>query len=218
MLPTYTTVSRQAIFAGALPATYPATLWTTSSEQRRWQDFWLSQGLPVTGVVYRRVKGRLPIDQVEFGAAHVVGVVVNAVDDLMHSSKLFGDAQLLANLDVWARNGFLDDLVTRAHAAGFETWITADHGNIECVGTGDISEGTIPESAGKRLIRYPNRILRDASPSDGIVWDGIPGLPIDADPLLIAAGRTAFTNQRLSVSHGGLSIDEVIVPLARVIP
>lgn len=218
MLPTYTTVSRQAIFAGALPVTYPATLWTTSAEERHWKEFWVSDGLPVTGVTYRRVKGRLPEDHVELGAAHVVGVVVNAVDDLMHTSELFGDAQLLANLDVWAANGFLDDLVARAHAAGFETWITADHGNIECVGSGNISEGAIPESAGKRLIRYPNRTLRDASTAEGIVWDRIPGLPPDADPLLIATGRTAFTNHRLSVSHGGLSIDEVIVPLARVAP
>ncbi len=216
LVPTYTTVSRQAIFAGDLPTSFPDTLWTTHPEPRRWREHWASEGLAVTGVAYNRVKGRLPHDHLGFGDAPVNGVVVNAVDDLMHTSGLFGDAQLLANLDVWAENGFLTDLVTRASADGIETWITADHGNLECIGTGSISEGVAIESSGKRLLRYPNRTLRDASAAEGIVWDDIPGLPSTAEPLLFAAGRKAFTNNRVSVSHGGLSFDEVIVPLARV--
>lgn len=216
LVPTYTTVSRQAIFAGDLPASSPSTLWTTQPEARRWGEHWAAEGFSVRGVIYHRVKGRLPHDQLDFGDAPVIGLVVNAVDDLMHTSELFGDAQLLANLDVWAANGFLVDLVTRATDEGIETWITADHGNLECIGTGSVSEGVAIESAGKRLVRYPNLILRDASAVEGIIWDDIPGLPPTAEPLLFAAGRTAFTNNRISVSHGGLSFDEVIVPLARV--
>lgn len=216
MLPTYTTVSRQAIFAGTLPLAFPRSLWTTHPEKRHWQKHWTDEGLDVTRVAYHRVKGRLPQDHLGLGDAQVVGVVVNAVDDLMHSSELLGDAQLLANLDVWAANGFLDDLVARATAEGFETWITADHGNVECDAAGTISEGVAIESAGKRLLRYPNQTLRDASAAEGIVWDDIPGLPPTAEPLLMAPGRSAFTNNKVSISHGGLSLDEVIVPLVRV--
>lgn len=216
LVPTYTTISRQAIFAGELPAAWPDTLWTTHPEPKRWREFWTAEGVPVTGVAYHRVKGRLPHDRLGLGDAQAIGLVVNAVDDLMHSSELFGDAQLLANLDVWAANGFLVDLVARANAEHIETWITADHGNLECIGTGSISEGVAIEAAGKRLLRYPNQILRDASAAEGLVWDDIPGMPATAEPLLIASGRNAFTNNRVSVSHGGLSLDEVIVPLARV--
>ena len=216
LVPTYTTVSRQAIFAGDLPASSPSTLWTTHPEARRWREHWAAEGFNVTGVAYHRVKGRLPHDHLGFGDASVIGIVINAVDDLMHTSELFGDAQLMANLDVWAANGFLVDLVARATAEGIETWITADHGNLECIGTGSVSEGVAIESAGKRLLRYPNLTLRNESAAEGIVWDDIPGLPFTAEPLLFAAGRTAFTNNRISVSHGGLSFDEVVVPLARV--
>ena len=216
LVPTYTTVSRQAIFAGDLPSAFPDALWTTQPEPRRWRELWTQEGFAVTGAAYHRVKGRLPHDHLGFGDAPVNGVVVNAVDDLMHTSELFGDAQLLANLDVWADNDFLVDLLARATAVGIETWITADHGNLECLGSGPISEGVAIESSGKRLLRYPNRTLRDASAAEGIVWDDIPGMPSTAEPLLFAAGRSAFTNNRLSISHGGLSLDEVIVPLARV--
>jgi hypothetical protein len=82
-------------------------LWTTQPEPRRWCELWTQEGFAVTGTTYHRVKGRLPHDHLKFGDATVNGVVVNALDDLMHSSELFGDAQLLANLDVWADNGFL---------------------------------------------------------------------------------------------------------------
>jgi hypothetical protein len=216
LVPTYTTVSRQAIFAGDLPSSSPSTLWTTHPEARRWREHWVAEGFDVRGVAYHRVNGRLPYDLLEFGDEPVIGLVVNAVDDLMHTSELLGDAQLMASLDVWAANGFLVDIVARATAAGIETWITADHGNLECIGTGSVSEGVAIESSGKRLLRYPNRILRDASAADGIVWDDIPGMPPSAEPLLFAAGRGAFTSNKISVSHGGLSFDEVIVPLARV--
>lgn len=216
LVPTYTTVSRQAIFAADLPVTYPESLWTTQPERRRWQAFWASEGFAVTVVAYHRVRGRLPHDFLGLGDAPIIGVVVNAVDDLMHTSELLGDAQLLANLDAWAANGFLDDLVQRATQAGIETWITADHGNLECIPGGALSEGVAIESAGKRLLRYPNRLLRDASAAEGITWDDIPGMPTSAEPLLFAPGRRAFTNNQLSISHGGLSLDEAIVPFARV--
>ena len=109
-----------------------------------------------------------------------------------------------------------DSLVARATAAGFETWITADHGNLECLPSGAVSEGVGIEAAGKRLRRYPNAVLRGASKADGITWDDVPGLPTMHEALMYARGQTAFTNQQLTVSHGGLSLDEVIVPLAQV--
>lgn len=214
MVPTYTTVSRQAIFAGDLPAAFPESLWTTQPERRRWVAFW--EGEDVRGATYHRVRGLFPYDRIEFGASRAVGVVVNAVDDLMHSSELMGDAQLLAGVDLWAKSEFLVDLVRRGTQAGYEVWVTSDHGNLECRPAGEARNGLVVESAGKRLLRYENKTLRDEWAVDGIVWDAIPGLPPTAPPLRFAPGRLAYTNHRLSISHGGLSLDEVIVPLARV--
>ncbi|MGH9071977.1 MAG: PglZ domain-containing protein, partial [Acidimicrobiales bacterium] len=98
MIPTWTTVSRQAIFAGELPLAFADTLWTTVAEERRWHAFWASQGLAgVSAVGYHRVDGHFPQDRIEFGSERAVGVVVNAVDDFMHGSELLGDSQLFAN-------------------------------------------------------------------------------------------------------------------------
>ncbi|MGH9073705.1 MAG: BREX-3 system phosphatase PglZ [Acidimicrobiales bacterium] len=219
LLPTLTSVSRQAIFAGELPVCFPDTLWTTRAEQRRWRTFWAGEGLAdVNAVHYDRVGGHFPQDRIDFGVARAVGVVVNAVDDFMHGSELLGDAQLFANLGAWVANGFLQDLVGRAHGAGFEVWITADHGNLEGLPGGRRSEGLAIEAAGKRCLRYANPALRDASTAAGIPWDDIPGLPPSAGSMRFAPARLAYTSQALSVSHGGLSLDEVIVPLVRLAP
>lgn len=218
MLPTYTSVSRQAIFAGQLPLRFGDTLWETRAERSRWEAFWARRGIPASAVAYRRVDGRFPQDQIELGRERVSGVVINAVDEVMHGSDLLGDAQVAVVVDTWADTGYLRDLVERATAAGFEVWITADHGNIECRPGGRVAEGVVVEASAKRLRRYPNRVLRDASAAQGVIWDDIPGLPAGTESLLMAPGRLAFMSQEVAVSHGGLSMDEVIVPLARVQP
>ena len=53
LVPTYTTVSRQAIFAGDLPSSFPDALWTTQPEPRRWRELWAQRGL-------RCHRGRVP--------------------------------------------------------------------------------------------------------------------------------------------------------------
>jgi hypothetical protein len=52
MIPTLTTISRQAIVAGALPVDYSDTLATTSDEPRRGAAFWAGQGLHQRDVSY----------------------------------------------------------------------------------------------------------------------------------------------------------------------
>ena len=134
----------------------------------------------------------------------------------MHTSELFGDAQLLANLDVWADNGFLVDLVARPPPRASRRGSRPTTATSSASAAASISEGVAIESSGKRLLRYPNRTLRDASAAEGIVWDDIPGMPSTAEPLLFAAGRTRSRTTESASAMVGLSLDEVIVPLARV--
>ena len=214
LVPTYTGISRQAIFAGDLPTSFASTLWQTYAERQLWERFWQAEDL-VPPPAYHRADGRFP-QVIPLHPTKVVGAVVNAVDDFMHTAELLGDAQMLANIDVWLEHGYLVELVNRATEMGFEVWITSDHGNLECTGLGTNAPGLEADSAGKRLVRFHNRTLRDASPFPGIDWDPIPGMPERGQPVRFAPGRGAYTRNPLSISHGGLSLDEVIVPLARV--
>jgi hypothetical protein len=71
---------------------------------------------------------------------------------------------------------------------------------------------------GERVRVYPDAVLRHRVASRyprSIEWPAT-GLPDGYLPLL-APGRTAFVAEdRVTVAHGGISIDEVVVPLVQV--
>lgn len=152
-----------------------------------------------------------------FGTTDVIGLVLSATDELMHSAELLGDIGLHAGLDAWVRSGVLTEVLAQAAAHGYETWLTADHGNLAVEPVKEPREGAFVERPGTRARRYASKTLRDAAVAEGVAWDSLPGYPSDeSERLLFASGRTGWGASRLS--HGGLSLDEVIVPLVQIEP
>ena len=111
-------------------------------------------------------------------------------------------------------NTLLDILLDQ----GFRVYLTSDHGNVEAVGCGRPSEGAVADLRGERVRIYPDATLRskvkERFPAS-LEWDPV-GLPNDYLPLL-APSRRAFVNEKKRlVSHGGISIEELIVPLVQI--
>lgn len=218
MIPTLTPVSRQAIFAGRPPLAFGDTIRETGADERRWREFWQGENVDVSDVVYARISGGSPEVELPFGRNRVMGVVVSAVDEIMHGVHLLGDMEMAAALRAWADLGLLRSLVSRAVGEGYEVWVTADHGNLESEPLGRVHEGLAVEGAGVRVRWYPNPVLRAAARAEGIVWDP-PGLPEGVCYPLFAPGRGGyFSDDGLRVTHGGISLDEVLVPFAQVVP
>ena len=89
---------------------------------------------------------------------------------------------------------------------------------VESIGIGRPSEGVIAERRGERVRIYPTKELRSAvaqSLAYGLEWEPV-GLPPKLFPL-VSAGRESFTTSGdIIVGHGGISIEEVIVPLVKI--
>jgi hypothetical protein len=219
MLPTVTSVSRQAIFAGQLPTRFPDSIDRTDVENRRWREFWVKAGLSSHEIHYARTLGRHAGDWPDLPDARVIGVAVNAVDDLVHGADVNGDHQLLASLSAWADAGLMPAALAWARRHGHRVWLTADHGNVVSHGIGQSipNEGVAVPSRGIRVRQYANPVLRNVSKLPGIAWDP-PGYPPTSHPLLFAQGNTCYRNSAALVTHGGLSLDEVVVPFVEVIP
>jgi hypothetical protein len=215
MIPTLTSFSRQAIFAGTPPLGFADSVMTTARERERWCSFWRGEGLPDDEVRYENLVGATSDEIPAFDGERILGLAVLAVDEMMHGASLLGDAQVAATIEEWAGHGFMQSLVKRATAAGFEVWVTADHGNLESLPSGRVYEGLLVDHAGRRARSYANPTARDAARAEGIVWDP-PALPPNAPSFLFAPDRTAYISGGVQVVHGGLSIDEVIVPFVRV--
>jgi hypothetical protein len=220
-IPTLTSVSRQSIFSGKPPLYFPSSISSTNSEEKLWKQFWEGHGLSRLDVGYQRGLGGGDASSVLDSVIHpgktkVVGLVVDKVDKIMHGMQL-GSAGMHNQIKQWCHAGFLSTLVGQLLDYGYEVWLTADHGNIQCEGKGRPSEGVIAETRGERVRVYPTPELRsqvaEAFPF-AHEWQPV-GLPAGYFPL-VASGRDAFVNLGDAiVGHGGVAIEEVIVPLVK---
>lgn len=218
-IPTLTSVSRQSIFSGKPPLYFPSSINSTNSEEKLWKQFWEGHGLSRLDVAYQRGLGDgdaagVLDSEIHPGKTKVVGLVVDKVDKIMHGMQL-GSAGMHNQIKQWCHAGFLSAMVGQLLDYGYEVWLTADHGNIQCEGKGRPSEGVIAETRGERVRVYPTPELRaqvaGAFPF-AHEWQPV-GLPADYFPL-VAGGRDAFVNPGDAiVGHGGVAIEEVIVPL-----
>jgi hypothetical protein len=221
-LPTLTSVARQAMFAGALPRNL-ASLTSTQGEPAAWSRFWVAQGLQSHAVAYlkaiRRIDHLALMDEVLADhRVRVLGVVVDAVDEIMHGMTL-GTRGLHNQVESWQEHGLLGELFHRLLASGFEIFVTADHGNIEARGAGRVAQGVLAETRGERVRLYSDQALYRSTLSQ-LQGRGVPGattgLPDGRYPLY-AAGRSAFVDDGdIIVAHGGACIEEVIVPFVQV--
>jgi hypothetical protein len=223
-LPTITSVSRQAIFAGKPPVYYPGSIHRTDKEASLWTQFWRDQGLAPMQVAYAKgLKNKADLTTVETIVTHpkvrVVGLITDTVDAIMHGMTL-GTAGMHNQVRQWAEEGFMASLLDLLFHHNYTVFLTSDHGNIEAEGCGRPAEGVVADVRGERVRVYPDQALRAqvaARFPEAIVWPSL-GLPENYLPFL-APGRSAFVQERESiVGHGGLSLEELIVPFIHIEP
>ena len=220
-VPTITSVSRQAIFAGKPPFYFPSSIHTTDREASSWSQFWADQGVAARAVGYAKGLGDGPLDGVgeilSRTDIRALGLVVDKVDKIMHGMEL-GTAGMHNQVRQWSGEGFMAGLLDRLLADGFAVYLTSDHGNIEAEGHGRPSEGAVADVRGERARIYPDAVLRSRVQNqfpDAVAWPTI-GLPEDCLALL-APGRSAFVREgERVVGHGGASLEEVVVPWIRI--
>lgn len=221
-VPTVTSVSRQALFAGSPPLYFPGSILNTDRESAHWTRFWAGHGVSAAAVLYRRQLAELEdLHELEEALSHpqvrVAGLVVDKLDQVMHGMKL-GGAGMQSQAQLWAQQGYLLALIDLLLGKGFTVAITSDHGNLEARGCGRPAEGVLAQQRGQRVRIYGDKALRaqaKARCASAIEWPGV-GLPAHIFALL-AGGETAFVDgEETIVTHGGAAFEEVVVPFIQV--
>lgn len=226
-LPSITQVSRQAIFAGDLPRSFAASISTNSQEAALWTRFWESQGAMKPQVGYLLYGEGESVDHFLTRLAvltskapmRVIGLVLGQVDRLTHGAAgVVSSRELQKHVAAWGESGTLELVLTHLLDAGYEIFLTADHGNVEAVGVGNPQTGSLTEERSERALVFRHPALRDSVAEkfpNAVPWEGA-GLPDDWNALL-ATGFEAFTTPgKLTLSHGGISIEEMVVPFVRM--
>jgi len=238
--PTLTPISRQAIFAGAIPQFFPDSWQSTGQEPSHWQRFWRERGLHPASVGYLRnlgVKdlrytepdGGAPpggeamlekefLDLLENPQIQVIGLVLNTVDNIMHGMQL-GAAGMHQQVQLWlTRYRYLTKLVTKLVEEFFTVYLTSDHGNVWARGIGRPSEGVLVDRRGERARVYTDpaflALAKQQSPT-AIPWTNV-GLPAQLK-VLFAPQLDAFLNVgHHAICHGGIALEEIIVPFIQI--
>ena len=217
-IPTLTSVSRQAIFSGKSPYFFEETLLNTGEDEKHWKRFWSNINIEAG---YRRglmLTGEKEIEEcVLLFDKQVIGLVVNFVDKSMHGATL-GTASMHDIVTRWMENGALMKLLETLFDYGYEVYIGSDHGNIEAKGIGIPRQGVLVEQPGSRVRIYENIGFAEQAHKEypeSILWGS--GGPRARYTYLFPKGNTAFQRAETEVvTHGGISLEEVIVPFVHV--
>lgn len=220
-LPTITSVSRQAIFSGLKPREFAGSIDHTNKEESLWKTFWQNKDINPNAVLYQRALrhvGQLDAlaKRLDEECPSTLGLVVDEVDERVHKESTKKDVAV--NLNSWLQTGFVERLFFLLLERGFHLYLTADHGNVQATGSGTLNQGVVAKTRGERVRVYNSAALRadaKAAYPEALTVE-VGGLPEDYLPLF-AGKRGAFVDKdEQLVSHGGLSIEELIVPFIKV--
>jgi len=220
-VPSLTSVSRQAAFAGMAPIFFSNSIQSTDKEPGLWSKFWLDRGFAPNEVAFIKGLGDGGLDGVSEAISHpklrIVGLVVDKVDKIMHGMEL-GTAGMHNQVRQWAERPYLQSLLTMLLQKGFLVFLTSDHGNVEAVGCGSPAEGAVADLRGERVRVYSDLHLRGRVKTrfpEALEWSDV-GLPENYHALLAPVGKAFIQENKRTVSHGGTSIQELIVPLVQI--
>ena len=222
MVPSVTNVARQCIYSGELPVFFDGTIDRTDHDAKRWKTFWDGAlGRPVRSA-HLNVEGvdtdfSAVAETIESGAV-AIGITVRMPDEIVHGATM-GWRGMTGQISLWARQSFLSKTIQTILDAGYELYLTADHGNLESVGDGTIPQGVLVERSGQRVRIYRDTTIFEhtAAKLGEIVNRGSSKMLPPTYLPLIHSGRGAFvTSGQTIVTHGGTSLDELIIPFVEL--
>lgn len=150
-LPSITAWARQSIFKGAKP---DITI-NNSTEGDLFKHYWTQKQHKMGfQLLYKKVGASEKISVPE-SDVQVAGFVTNALDDLMHGNVL-GCEELYLKTDLWIHQAEICRSVAELKSAGFDVYISTDHGNIDAKLCLKLSSGqkAVMNSRSKRFVQF----------------------------------------------------------------
>ena len=212
MIPTVTSISRQCLLSNKFPKELENP-WSQSKEKKEFIECAKSLGFTEAQIGYERGY------DADFGATiKCAAIIINDVDDMVHG-QLQGRLGMYNDINVLADQHKLVDTVKRMLVQGFDVYISADHGNAPCTGVGKLMKtGVETETKSRRMI-----VLKDFANKDRLFekYENLieyPGYYLDKqfDYLICGVGESFDAKGDEVMSHGGITIDEVIVPFIKI--
>ena len=227
ILPTLTNYSRQAIFSGKQPNEFSKTI-KNPREGPYFKEFWINSiGSSEKDILFDHIildKQTLLRSNNEFLDAieedvPIIGIVFSFIDNLLHGPCELDVGKKLFHQSIrnFLSESCLADLFRMLLEKGYHLYMTSDHGSIFGTGNGYYGKQMLVERQGKRCMIYDRRTLAEEQQksTDCSLFDSR-FVPED-NFILFANGSHFFGNiKSKEITHGGISIEETIVPLSEI--
>lgn len=211
MIPSTTSVSRQCLLGGKLPQKLENP-WKQDKEKKEFISCAKEQGFSENQISYERGYDAQFSSYVRCGA-----VIIMDVDEMVHAQKQ-GKEGMEQDIGLLSKQKKLATLTKRLISEGFDIYITADHGNTACTGMGHVKgTGVEVETKSRRFL-----VLKDFADKDqikekyGLLEYPKYYLPKEYDYLICDIDKSFDVNGEEVMSHGGITIDEVVVPFIKI--
>ncbi|NLW11229.1 MAG: BREX-3 system phosphatase PglZ [Clostridiaceae bacterium] len=209
-IPTITSIARQSLFSGAIPArnVKPFSL---IEEEKQWRHYWTERGLRDNEIFFGKTETPEISEKVK-----AAGIVVNFIDDLVHR-QLQGTTGMAVDIVTWLKNGTLRSMIDNLLSSGFDVYITADHGHAEATGMGRFTKpGLLTEDASRRAVIYKD--FAGAEELDKFKVSEYAGtyMPKNYRYYLFANEECIGDRGKKYITHGSDSIEELLVPFVRI--
>ena len=218
-IPSITSISRQSIFSGREPSELQDSL-LNPKEEKYWYEKWTEEGNMRKDQIFYKTNTKVwtsdNFADIPFDSKEVLGLVINTIDDKMHSSK-GGMIDLLGQIRDWSKESKFFDFLEKLLKQNFQIYLTSDHGNIEATGVGE-PESDFAKERGRRVRIYNNEeSMNNAHQKvESRIW--WPKMAGNSFHFLLPVKNNAFSKPigESVVTHGSDSLQEVMVPFVKL--
>lgn len=210
MIPSNTLISRSAIFYGDLETVYSLNY---SNEEKELKDFF-------NNYFVKFFKEDEKMDQKNLLGVNLVSIIYNVFDNIAHATQLPAGKKnkniFFSNvINYLEKSSILNSLKTLIQN-DFQIYLCSDHGSVVAQGNNQKIDKWLQDQYSKRACIVKNdELTRNLKHID---CDCIK-IPFDDTRLvLLAKNRTMFDSEKnIGITHGGITVEEIVVPFIEVI-
>jgi len=216
-IPTITSISRQTIASGTEPTLFKNESQAFNKEESLWISNWHRRDM-TTG--YK--KGLKLLDKKEINVISELFdkqsllIITDYLDKKIHEATN-GKHEINREIEYWIENGILIDMIESLISHKYIVYITSDHGNVESTGIGTFNQGALSDKEGSRVRLYDEYSFALQAQQNYTKSILKPEVKDASHYFLYAPDRKSFRREdERQISHGGPTIEEVMVPLVRI--
>lgn len=217
MLPSDTFFSRTALFSGLLPVQIDELNIKNKTEEKLFKEN-LKRNFNISDsdVYFLRCSSPLSIpENYAFEDFKAVGIIFSFIDEFVHAKNM-NKSYIISVLEKYLEQNQLEQLIQSLLNKGFYVYFSSDHGNIFAEGNGKRPPKDLFKSRSRRYLKSNHEnIVAEYSTDESLLikFKEI----IGEDYFLLLADNSMFNNNGTSgLTHGGISVEEVIVPFIEV--